>query len=435
MIVMVFGMVIVTMAAYLLNGKDVLSPAFLFAFSFLFSSCWGLIYSSNWSLYPGFNTILVIILGTLEFIIVAKGTSLIMEQLEKRKKKYNFSWIKIKHWKILIIILIEVFTIFYTIKTLRSITGLSSLSDAIYSYRRIGLFTTQSVAFPKALSILRKFSFACNLFFSYLFVKGLVVEKKINWLIFVEISLSIYDSSLTGARTDILVIVIAIVSYYYCLKKESKQWILESNWKIVLWGAVGTAGFLSVFKESAKLLGRNISSSSLDYLAEYLGAEIKNLDSFLKEGNFPITVDIYHSQSLIYLSQFFGKFFGASNLKYKLDLPFRSINNYDLGNVYTTFYQYLYDLGYMGVFIFVLIMAFLCQFTYEKVKSHHDIGMVPISTLTYGYMASALVLSFFSNKFYEQFATPSFIYIVVFWILLNWFMLKSDSDRMRLEKG
>ena len=182
---------------------------------------------------------------------------------------------------------------------------------------------------------------------------------------------------------------------------------------------LGIATFLSLFKQLAILLGREVTTSSFDYLAIYLGAEIKNLDIFIRGNRFPITNDIFHTQTFIFISSFFGKIFGAKNISYKLDLPFQGVNGFDLGNVYTMFYQFLYDLGYIGVFLFTLIMAFIIQIIYSKAKSYQDNGKVSYSILLYGYCVNTLILAFFSNKFYELVANTSIVYVVLFWIILN----------------
>lgn len=58
------------MLSYITSGYDAMAPSVLFSFSFLFSSCWALVFSSEWNFTPSLNTYLVITLGTLEFTVV-----------------------------------------------------------------------------------------------------------------------------------------------------------------------------------------------------------------------------------------------------------------------------------------------------------------------------------------------------------------------------
>ncbi|KLD60505.1 hypothetical protein WP50_09840 [Lactiplantibacillus plantarum] len=100
------------------------------------------------------------------------------------------------------------------------------------------------------------------------------------------------------------------------------------------------------------LLGREVGSfSKANYLAIYFGAEIKNLDTFIQAGQFPIRPHgTFGAQTFLEFNRTFGKFFG-SNATVILDLPFQNINGLSLGNVYTTFYAFLYDFGYRGVLL------------------------------------------------------------------------------------
>ena len=104
---------------------------------------------------------------------------------------------------------------------------------------------------------------------------------------------------------------------------------------------------------------------------------------------------------------------------YALVLPFQKIGNFSLGNVYTTFYPYIYDFGYVGIPILVTIMAVVSQLFFELAK-REKISQVPgIMTLIYGYIFPTIVQVFFSNKFYEDLLDIKFIKICILWILYN----------------
>lgn len=426
-------MFIVTGMAYLLNNREIISPSFLFSASFLFSSLWAFTYKKNWNLDPSLQTILVITLGTLEFVLVASVTSFFTRSvIQKNKSNVSLVGVNISRIKLLMIIILEMATILYTVKVLKSLTGLSSITAASYTYRKTVLFSTVNMSLPKLLVMLRRFSYACGLFFSYLWSKELVISKKVDWLLFFEILLTAYDSSLTGSRTTVLVLVIVMFSSFYILKKNSEGWQHRSNGKLFVFSSLGVMIFLSIFKQLATLMGRVINTSSMDYLAEYLGAEIKNLDIFIRTTSFPVTNSMFQSQTLINIMKPIGKIVGISGTDFRLILPFQSVNGYDLGNVYTTFYQFLYDYSYFGVFIFIMIMAIVSQITFDKAQFFNDHGKVSINILIYGYIASALVFSFFSNKFYEQIVNPNFIFYILFWIVLNFlFFSKTSKNSMK----
>ena len=91
----------------------------------------------------------------------------------------------------------------------------------------------------------------------------------------------------------------------------------------------------------------------------YAGAPIFNLDIYL-QNSWEQTHGIFGELTFIRLINWLGIKFGESSLVYELDLPFLSYRNYDLGNVYTTFYAFIYDFGFLGVVFLTGFMAIVC---------------------------------------------------------------------------
>lgn len=110
--------------------------------------------------------------------------------------------------------------------------------------------------------------------------------------------------------------------------------------------------------------------------------------------------------------------------QYSLDLPFKSINGYSLGNVYTTFYPWLYDFGYSGIFVLTMVMGIISEtiYLYAKIQKNNHKHLICI--LIYGYISSFLFLSFFSNKFYEEVFSKNMLYIVISLFLIELFFKK-----------
>lgn len=422
MILIVLALILIFVGAYLVNGRDILAPGVLFSFSFLFSSVWALFFSKSWGLSPEKNTIYVIVLGTFEFVLICFIVSLVYDKNTlKEKNQERPSVVKVSKGKLLFIIFLEIIVIVYIIRALKQATGVENLSEAIYTYRRTNLFYSTTITLPKSVYLASYFCNSIGFYFLYLFVKNVIDKKKPDILMAICILLSGYASTLFGARTGLIVLILAGIAYYFCLYRADTGNSIFVQPKVFVIGTSVLALFLYNFKVFANLLGRQVSSASIQYIAEYAGAEIKNLDTFVRSGNFPITTDAFHMQTLRYVSKMLGFLFGV-NTNYKLDLPFQYYNGISLGNVYTTYYQFLYDLGYFGVFIFVLFMAIIVQYTYMKTKIFRDRGKVSYSILIYGYMVNTLVLAFFSNKFYEQIFTSSFFYMIFFWWVLDLFV-------------
>ena len=429
MFVLLITVFLLLLISMLLNKKDISSPSFIFTLSFCFSCIWATIYEKNWSLNLHKNTFFVIAGGITVFIITSQITHIVSRIRIAQKTKINnkLKEINIEKLKKYIFIIIEIFTIAFTIYMILKLTGLgiSSLSTAIYKFRYNNVFTeNETLKFPKILSLLRIFVLSLGYYFSYISINNYITNKKIDILDIILIIGSIVSYILTGARTGAINMLLACLAIFIILLNKKNSFTNKINLKLIFKIMCIAIIILLLFQKIGASLGRNVDSyNSIDYLALYCGAEIKNLDTFLQEQNMNNS-RIWNSQSFIYMVQWIGPKLGIENTKYQLYLPFRRINGYGLGNVYTTFYPYIYDFGYKGMIILVMLMSLISQFFYEKAKKSYKKLYPNIYLLIYSYIFGSLVLSFFSNKFYEQNFNKQFVYMIIIWNFLNLFCCK-----------
>ena len=191
---------------------------------------------------------------------------------------------------------------------------------------------------------------------------------------------------------------------------------------------------LVLFQSVGSVVGRITTSNTslLDYLAKYCGAEIKNLDIFLQSDKIGAS---NQNQTFIYIVRWLGPKIGMQNTKYALDLPYMNVNGFNLGNVYTTFYPYIYDYGYIGEITLVAVMAGIVQIVYELAKRTTISNKPNYSIVLYMFMFSSLMFSFFSNKFYEQQFNNQFVGYMIIWIIMNKIMFKFKVKKIVWRKA
>lgn len=438
LVLLVFLLSGLLVANYVMNDKEILAPSVIFSASFLLSCLWALMYQNKWDLNLHMNTFFVILGGVLEFSLIAYGVSTYFNN--KRTIQYYDDLksatnpVTVSDLKIVLVILIEIVAIFYTIHEVKIIAPADSLSASIYSYRSRAIDPIASLSLPsspKSLGWLRSITEAAGYFFAYLLARNVVLYKKVSLKYLVIILLSICSDLLLGSRTGSFTLMICFLVYMYSFYKQKNHWKSDGNIKaILIYGAVFLVIML-IFQSLATLLGRSVNQmSKIDYLALYVGAEIKNLDIFLQSGSFPIHTGYFGGQTFIALNKVYAHIVGNPNLKLTLDIPYQHINGYSLGNVYTTFYSYIYDFGYIGVPVLTGLMAFLSQYFFERVKLIGNTLKVSIFLLIYSKIVANLALSFFSNKFYEELFTTSFLKLIIFWALFNLLFFKKNNDKL-----
>lgn len=429
LLILLFVLLIIN---YALGKREILSPAFLFTLGFLVSVAWAYAFRDKWGLNLKIETFWVILGGVGLFSIVAAIVSIffmkrtLIEGLEC-DNRYEIS---VSRTGGIIIIGIMLVTIVYTVFEVQKIAPSGSIMGSIYAYRmqttNITTDNASSLVLPKLLALLRNFTDAAGYFFAYILANELFKRKRVNVVALVITFLSLINGMLLGSRTGAFMLLLSFMIFLYIMYRASSNWKKHLSLKMLGMIALLFIIIIFTFQSFAGLLGREVGSfSKANYLAIYFGAEIKNLDTFIQAGQFPIHPHgTFGAQTFLEFNRTFGKFFG-SNATVILDLPFQNINGLSLGNVYTTFYAFLYDFGYRGVVLLVILMSFVSQFVYEKVRHFTRQGDISIYTLIYSRIAVCLILSFFSDKFYEGIFAITFIKTVAWWVVLRWIFVRN----------
>ena len=438
---------IIFILAMYLNKNDITAPGIVFSAGFLFQAFWAVLYAEKWSLNLGFDTLLVIFLGVWEFTIVCILVSKIYGKLHKLPKPTELQEIKISPWKELVtlnIILFITFLFLYFVldKVGGNAHSIENIMNAISKYDHLSKFSEDFMQFrlPSIISNLRICVIALGYWFLYVVINNFIVTKKIKVLEVLIVFTSIFISILSGSRTNAIFIVICGIFYYVFLNYKKNNYKTKISVKfLVIAGAIFLT-LLFTFAPIARLLGRKINYSTFDYLSIYCGAQIKNLDTFMKElPTYVKQVTFFGAQTFRSLIITIGEKIGFEGYHpYQLDLPFRSINGYNLGNVYTTFYPYIYDFGILGEIILVFIMAFISQFVYERAKRSTDNSKPPVSILLYSTIFLSLLFSFFSNKFYENIISMVTVKYIIVWIACDIFFIKihfSIKEKIKVISG
>ena len=245
----------------------------------------------------------------------------------------------------------------------------------------------------------------------------------------INIILCIINDSIFGARTGIAILGIATVVQYYFIRGKKVGWKQAISFKVLLKIIIAGFIFIGTFQTVAELMGRTLASNYtfMDYIAGYLSAELRNLNTFIQTGNFGATIE--SNQTLNGIIPLLAKIFGHPEWIHKLDLPFIIENGYNYGNVYTIFYAFIYDMGYIGVIVYIPLMAIFCSVLYKRVLKENIGGKISVNLIAYSYVYFTILFSFFSDKFYETILNTKFIWTFASWVVLSWFLTIKIKNR------
>lgn len=413
--------------------RELAAPAVVYSFSFFICTIPAAIFSQRWELGLHLNTFLVITVGGLIFISVCHIVEKVMAKMVLNPNKiHKHSWITIKSenirdWKLYILLLIGVTTIVFTLYEEISLTGQENIVSAMLVYDQVSKFSdSENFVFSKPIWILRGFIDALGYWCIFVIVRNLSEKKKVSMLMYALLILALINIGDTGNRGGLVNYFVSLICVWLIFHKTTyREYITKKN---IVMAIIIIGALLVAFRFSASLLGRETSGNIFEYLATYIGAQIKNLDIYLQTGT--MNHGLGSSQTFINIITWLGPKTGLFPTTYKLDLPFQSINGFNLGNVYTTYYAFLYDFGYVGAVLLTALMAAISQIIYCSVLRNTAQKPVPLTSLIYIYIYSFLLFSFFSDKFYENVFVSYILYLIVYWIIIKLYM--SDwKDRRR----
>lgn len=400
-----------------------ISPSATFSLGFLICCSWAVAYSDIWELGLHFNTFCVIIGGLFTFFFIGILISLYYSRTQKPIiEGFEPIAIKIEDWKLIIVIFFELLGLIVTAREMMNAAGSNNLTYAMHYYNTITKFSDETIVFShgRLIEFFWVNAQALGYWFGYIFANNLLL-RKFSLLPFIIIILSVANCLLRGARTNAFYMAAVILCYYvFLLKKSNPNKFKKVRIKIIVIIAIILVLFVASFKQIGLLMGRTITSSAMDYVSMYVGAEIKNLDTFLQNIKHS---DRWGEQTFLAMYSWFKPYLGITE-KLQLDLPDRYINGIWLGNVCTTFYPYVYDFGYIGVPILTGVMSIICHITYEKARRSKFRRYPIYSIVLYGFFWSSLALSFFSNKFYERSFSRTFVRILICWFFYKYIFCK-----------
>lgn len=427
---------ILSIISYYVNNRELVAPSFLFSISFMLASFFAMLNSDNWGKNINPATYWVITLGIGEFIFICYFLRLLFREDCNSTLNYESTIFNIKFGKNKLITLevVQLIFIVIIIRSIIKVTGQTNIAQAINTLNfSANNELNSTVALPSYAKVMQTFNFEVGILGIYLFIKNIIYNKKFDLTLFIEALIGALGSLLNGSRGGTLMCIVASVVFILILKQGKYRFYKKSNSKNIIYTFLIIFIVLLLLKWSATVVGRDVQSYNIfDYISLYIGAEIKNLDIFINNGLFPAKNQLFGQQTFTTIYSFLIKHANLGIQPYFLDLPYQVINGHLLGNVYTTFYPWIYDFGYTGVAVLTFLMAFISETMYFYSKKASK-NFAPLFKLFYGgTVAPCILFSFFSNRFYEAMNIVNTLVTIIIWASLN-YLFKNNMQNIEKE--
>lgn len=309
--------------------------------------------------------------------------------------------------------------------------GYENLSDMIDKFQNYGKFLAPYVSLTSNYeSLILRFTpliLAICYIILYITVHNFYVTRKFNVFNVLIIGTLIGQYLLSGSRSPIFRVITFVIFVYIYLKLKSKKENFNFNFSFIIKIVPAIILIGAMFLSLLSVIGRDVdfTESGVDgHIFAYTAAPIVNLNNYLRDTYVYDPSNLFGEQTLSGIYNYLYGVTGDSNyrvLSITEFLPFtESDNGIWLGNVYTTFYMFMHDNGYLGVIIFSIIMFVYYIFAYSGIMAERNNVGLSLKVLVYAYLFNDLIMLTFSNRFYETVATTNFVKFMISLIIVSY---------------
>lgn len=413
---------------------ELTSPAFIYTAMFIILMIVAFIYKNEWWSVTGIglNTMFVLVFGNISFVmgtLISDNTRLTFSNriTMNSGNKTSKSISDVNTYKHILFLLFQLFTGILMYNYMSSLGKGKDFSAILGTYRNETVAASSNL--PGYLSNMGALSYVGGILYASFLAECIIENKKKSvLLVILNLLVSMVISCLGGSRGSFISLVVSLICFTLMKYSNKNNWKKNIPIKILIISFILIGIVIFEFKNISELLGQSqVSKVDLsDYLILYMGAEVKNLDLFLNS-YFKRSV-IWGQETFRPIIQIISSIIGNKKwASYSLIVPFRYFGGKALGNVYTTYYAFIRDFGYIGVIILPFIIGFISHKIYKMAKISMKIENHSMIYLIYGVVYYACSFSYFSNIFFQLIVSTTMLKYIIFIYVLRIYFLKYNK--------
>lgn len=434
-LIMIFGI------ALLMFNYEIMAPPVALTAMFLLCLLVGLTRYMDWNLSSySAMAVLLVIAGIVSYII---GGYCAYHAFYKKHRVHRTSILPCSQDRIrvnIIFLLIAIaigvieLVLFYSfIYSTVLLNGYShtGITELLLSYRTLSV-SSALIDMPRYLSVL-KYIVEINAIISFfILIHNFCFStfKKRDIIYLVIILFWIGNSILTSSRGDFLTILAMGIYLIYFFVNMKRGFLINVEYKIVKIGIELLVIFLAAFIGLAIFMGRRTSftfDSLVDYLTIYISGGLRAFDLYVQDGVNIRSGIVGNDETFHYISIIASRLFGYDNLK-PIHLEFRSINNQNIGNIYTAFRRYYSDFGILGMVILSSISGFLMTGLYSKSRYEASLNIIKPTILIFAWLSRSILYMPIDDYLYLFVFTLNGLFKIVVLCLLFDFIIRKKVN-------
>lgn len=409
------GSICIFVVTLLLLKFDILSPTVAIASSLMISSTLAMTMVNKWNLPMHGSTVLLLLSAQVFMIIL----SLYANYCYPNNKKINSQFlIKIKIWKLMIVILVMSILLFQSAIEAYNLSLLAGNHEGwrgiISTIRPYIMKEDDHIRFSRWMVYRQLIVQQIAYVFLYALIHNVIIDGwKLRYLPYCipVITLFPFIYLSTGRILIISLVIFIFTCCGFALQRKYRyqDYIKRMNLVAIL----AFLGFVVLFVLIGALFGKGVSSnkSVYDILAHYAGISLSAFDTILKYE----VVDTH----LIGQTLFVGPYNNLISLGVDIPRPsiflfFTYFDGIDT-NVYTALMRYYHDFSIVGMYIFSAIIIIIYTILYLKARNSNGYNL----SMAYGTFAYPLYLFYVDDRIFIDFFGTQMIYILILQYILS----------------
>ena len=422
-----------TIANFIISEFDYFNPAVIFNIMFMIFSIMCIIVDVIAGLEINNPlTAIIIIFGSILFTLINLISKKIVGKQTHDLKSINITTSKIIEIGAFLIEILVAYLMYKHVNDFARTYGVSdSFSAKLSFYDTITKFNTEyRLRMPSYVSIGNLIGRAICYIYIYIATNNFVLTKKVKPLHLAIVAVYFIGSLMSG-RTEALRIITAIVMLWFYFYKKKNGWA-KGRVKIAIRMLGIAIGIVVGFSLLRGVLGRT-TYDPIKVVFGYMGAPLKNFDTFLTNPTKSID-NVWGAMTFTKFINWMGGKFGIDRWIYLSDQPFLYYKDFRMGNVYTTYYNFYYDFGFVGCIILISIIAGYYCYTYRRLKHKQGAdGSINYRLLIYAYLFNDLIMLPFSSRFYETIVNINFIRLNIIMSVLVFFFNNLSIEGLKVK--
>lgn len=317
-------------------------------------------------------------------------------------------------------VIIAVMVFRSTLSIARLINAGANILNMLQYARNAYLYTDAGMGL--GLSIASFFVLALGYFYTYVIMycvvgkgqtmRSALASHKLEALIVV---VSLLSGMMGTGRTFLIkYIVFLFITFYYTrfMKGKMKRVTFHGLMKTVVKILLALALFFALFQAMGILTDKTGKASAVDMFYGYSGAAVVALDR---------SIESYSYDGRFFGEESFYGFYGFLNAlgcnipNDILHLPFVDIGNGNSTNIYTSLRTYLYDFGFVGLYIVQFLLGMVSAAMYALM---YRFQMHPIYLAVYGILVYGTAMQGIEEITLRNFMSITNVFLIFFFAIL-----------------